>query len=609
MLGGPKFTQYSPARPSFRILPYSAKGSSELSIRQPAPLLLTPEANSLPAETFIEAEIDQPHPDEFLHDQRLIKSDFNEAAFDYFDYLVSVGDFALAEMWAARATGEEERATVLCQALQAYAEGMYERSLSILQDEFFYWQADPLFRLNREKSLFARAALLRGLNFRDVGQLTAAAASLRVAKDCDLNLDRGIRFPSPPNAPGRSCRNHARSNGLNRLSQPWRIRIFEYFARAVAALIRTIFPIYPVRIGALESDRIGHLVPQSVTYLLDRKQWPGARRGLDLFYIDGEICNRHWVRMISRQMSIHPFYARIAKHLRFGGNSLQHQIKTAQDGIYHHGDWFRNWADKVPVHFTKLEQHDGVKALTEMGIDKGADYACLHNRDRAYFDANLPGLSSEAHRYRDGDINACIPTMTALADRSYFVLRMGAKVETTLPNLGSKVIDYASQHRNDFLDIFLPANCKFMISSGSGFNYVAMAFNRPLVQFNRIPLGTLDTYYPNCITIPKKIWLRGDNRLLTFREILGTDVATFYSTEAYETAGLEIIDNTADEIEAASLEMLARLNDEWQESREDEDLQNRFWGLWSGIWPQGELRHPGYRIGSAFLRENRHLLD
>ena len=73
----------------------------------------------------------------------------------------------------------------------------------------------------------------------------------------------------------------------------------------------------------------------------------------------------------------------------------------------------------------------------------------------AYFDANLPGLSAESHRYRDGDINACIPTMTALADRGYFVLRMGAKVETALPNLGSKVIDYASQHRNEFLDIFL----------------------------------------------------------------------------------------------------------------------------------------------------------
>ena len=74
---------------------------------------------------------------------------------------------------------------------------------------------------------------------------------------------------------------------------------------------------------------------------------------------------------------------------------------------------------------------------------------------------------------QDGFFGGVARAAEKLADCGYQLLRMGSavgkKIDTTHPG----IIDYAiSGKRTDFLDIYLSANCRFFISSGSGIDSV-----------------------------------------------------------------------------------------------------------------------------------------
>jgi putative glycosyltransferase (TIGR04372 family) len=126
---------------------------------------------------------------------------------------------------------------------------------------------------------------------------------------------------------------------------------------------------------------------------------------------------------------------------------------------------------------------------------------------------------------------------------------------------------------------------------------------------NIIPIGTgfePYSFYATCLLIPKKLRLRKESRFLTFREILGSEIGRFVFSEQYEGAGIDVVENTPEEILAVTIEMEERLQQKWQARTEDDDLQERFLSILNdcGLKDSGPPR-----IGADFLRQNRHLLQ
>jgi hypothetical protein len=100
---------------------------------------------------------------------------------------------------------------------------------------------------------------------------------------------------------------------------------------------------------------------------------------------------------------------------------------------------------------------------------------------------------------------------------------------------------------------------------------------------------------------------------MTFREIFDRGAGDFLHTSEYEQAGIELVENTPQEIADVVLEMESRQSGRWQSSEEDEELQRRFWQLFprrSTAPPHqrlhGEIRG---RIGANFLRQHRDWLN
>jgi putative glycosyltransferase (TIGR04372 family) len=256
--------------------------------------------------------------------------------------------------------------------------------------------------------------------------------------------------------------------------------------------------------------------------------------------------------------------------------------------------------------FTPEEERLGLAALRELGIPDDTPFVWFHARDSTYLNAVHPKPNWHYHDYRDSSIHNYVPAAEELTRRGYFAVRMGGIVREALTTTNPMIIDCAMKSRNDFLDIFLGAKCRFALGCPSGITGISMIFRRPVAWVNFIPLGYAPTWGPNDLFIPKKLWLREECRFLTFREILDSGIGWFWKSEQYEQLGIEVMENTPKEITALAVEMDERLKGTWQTTEEDDELQRNFWSLFKPSELHGIIVS---RIGAEFLRQNRELLD
>jgi putative glycosyltransferase (TIGR04372 family) len=329
-----------------------------------------------------------------------------------------------------------------------------------------------------------------------------------------------------------------------------------------------------------------------------------GRKGIDIFYINSSVSNRQLMKMWSRILHICPFATGLDMFncaLPGGG---QHRIPYRDDqdkdvyGVLE--------STKVHINFTDTEERFGQEALKRLGIVREAPFVCFLSRSPDYLNTKFPRGNWHYHDYRDSDINSFIPVAVELTRRGYYALRMGAAVIEKLKTNNPMVIDYATKYRTDFLDIYLAAKCHFHLGDNCGFNCVPMIFRRPLAVVNLIPLEHAPTWGSDYLFIPKKLWLIKENRLLSFQEILGSEIGRFCYSRQYEESGIEVIENTPEEITALAVEMDLRLKGKWQVKEGDEELQRSFWALFKASGIKGVFRS---RIGVEFLRQNKGLLE
>ena len=247
---------------------------------------------------------------------------------------------------------------------------------------------------------------------------------------------------------------------------------------------------------------------------------------------------------------------------------------------------------------TDTDRDRGWRCLRAAGVPEGAWFVCLHVREAGY----LPGATH--HAYRDASIDTYLEAVRLITDRGGWVVRIGDPTMKQLPPM-ERVIDYAhSAIRSDWMDVFLCAACRLFIGTTSGLFLVASVFGVPTVLTNFTPMGQRP--FASRHRVIYKLYessIEG-RRYLTFAEVLGSAVGRFLASEDYSNGGLEIVDNTPEEIRDVVLEMLEELAGRASLSAEDRDLQDRF----NALLPHGPLPEYPVRVGKAFLRKHARLL-
>ncbi len=389
-------------------------------------------------------------------------------------------------------------------------------------------------------------------------------------------------------------------------------------------LARLIRPWLLVRVGALESETIGHFAGNTELYLCERDagiNQPG-RRHVDLFYMPEPISNRQLAKMWKRVLRVWPDWILIPIRRvdrRMPGDPIP------ECGVPSQGERdVHNLLDRFAPHlrFTAEEEARGAAGLLAIGIPRGRPFVCLNVRDNAYNARQAladPSTYENDQSFRDCDVQNFVLAAEELAERGYIVVRVGEIVRDAMNTSHPRVIDYASNGmRSDFMDIFLGAKCEFCLSTGSGFDGVPLIFRRPVAYVNFVPVGGLDTHSTNIIGITKHHHLETGDRELTLAEIFARGVGFFYAGAGYGANGIRLVENTPEEIRDVAVEMAERLRGTWQPQEEDESLQKRCWEIIPRDLPEnipeyrpgrpwhGEIRS---RFGAAFLRSNRAWLE
>lgn len=375
-------------------------------------------------------------------------------------------------------------------------------------------------------------------------------------------------------------------------------------ALLVVLLIRVLRPIVTIRFGPFLSLLIGNFAPNTEVYLSECEIGIHGKRVLNIYYYNQPVSNNHLKKMWDRVLPVSQLALvpdRLNRRLPGGENHVIPWEDTAGR------DPYGVLAETEPhLSFTKEEEALGNEYLRSIGVADGESFICFHSRDPIFRQSILPQRDASHNDYRDARIVDYLPAAIQMAKRGYHLLRMGAAVAEGLSDTHSRIIDYANNGRTEFLDIYLSAKCKFFLGCPTGIAMVPMTFRRPTILANLIPLQYIHTWGPQDINIPKKLWLRRENRYLTFREILNSELGQALHSEQYENLEVDAIDNTTDEIAEVAIEMDDRLNGTWQTSEEDEELQRRFWSL---IEPSNLTRVFRSRVGAGFLRQNQSLLD
>ncbi|OGT38000.1 MAG: hypothetical protein A3F11_03250 [Gammaproteobacteria bacterium RIFCSPHIGHO2_12_FULL_37_14] len=387
----------------------------------------------------------------------------------------------------------------------------------------------------------------------------------------------------------------------------------------IAIALVLIRPIIKVRLICLFSARIGHYALNTelmlCTFEADKHS---CRRQINLFYTQcgADICNRQLHKMWKRVIPITPFPVMAYQIDRLSGLILgdsygndeikkifEHPIGARdKDGLFK--------KTKPHLYFTDEEELQGRQLMEQLGVPRDAHIVCLLVRDSKYLNHHLPDSDWSYQNYRDADIENYKKTALFLAEKGYYLLRMGKWVDKAF-NVGHpKVIDYANHPlRSDFMDIYLSSQCDFFISTATGLDSVATIFRKPIIFTDLAQLFLLPTFYPIKLFIPKKLVDINSGHYLPLKEminiLLKPDNKDKIIPQVLREEEVKFIGNTPEEILSVVMEMVCQLEGSWQVSEEDRMLQKKFWSQ----YPSNKCDDINVRIGSAFLRENIKFLN
>ena len=209
----------------------------------------------------------------------------------------------------------------------------------------------------------------------------------------------------------------------------------------------------------------------------------------------------------------------------------------------------------------------GAAWLEGLGVPEDALIALLHVRDKGY------ASFMTHHFYRCADIKNYHLAIDALIERGYWVFRIGDKTSPPLEHPHQRAVDipHLPGHGN-WMDVFMCGRCTFGIVQLSGPEVIVRGFKKPMLLANVVPDLARDPF-------PRELWLMkrfksaetGED--MSYEEYLEKGAPLLTMSDQYEKAGIEVIENTPEELRDATLDMLRCLDGE---PPRDPDAQARF---------------------------------
>ena len=359
-------------------------------------------------------------------------------------------------------------------------------------------------------------------------------------------------------------------------------------------IIWLLSPILLIRVNKLISQRLGHYLTEVELYLAEQEKslnYGSKNKCLDLFYYDGPISNTYVHKIVKKKIIILPkillmpihminkFFNKLLKKLDLSSQPIKFIIPRPLCQDRDVRGMLNKTNQKIKIFDEDIKL--GQETLLKLGV-KSDKYVCLAVRDSGYLDSVFPKGHWRYLDYRNGNIEKYILAAEELTKRGYYVLRMGKFNKKRLISNNPMIIDYSfSEHRSDFMDIFLGGNCSFCISTGFGFDSIPLVFRRP-IAYVYAPIGYLFSFTKNSTAIFKKYYSLTENRFLKIKEIFLKELAYNFNNSLTNVNSLTnknilLVENSPEEIRELVIEMDKKCVNDWLISEEEKLLQIKFW--------------------------------
>src|SRR3990167_524772 len=324
------------------------------------------------------------------------------------------------------------------------------------------------------------------------------------------------------------------------------------------------FPFVKIKFIRLCSNRIGHYAMNTELLLCYLDEIKNNEKNIKYYFylLDAPVCNNQLHTMWKRMIFIVPFTKLISKIdlsllFIFGSrykNSALKKFEMSQGNQDING-YFKKYTPHLS--FINDEIKRGENLLLQLGIPKGASFVCLYARDATYLNTVYPKNDWSYHFYRDCNIHNFSTAALYLANKGYYVVRMGKVVASAFEVDHPNIIDYSTnQLRSDFGDIYITAQCKFFISTSAGLDGIAQIFRKPILFVNVAPFkNQLQFWYPCEYFITKKFFDKTKNACLSAQYIEEKIKNHGNLQKLFVENNWEILENSADEILQATIEM------------------------------------------------------
>jgi len=379
------------------------------------------------------------------------------------------------------------------------------------------------------------------------------------------------------------------------------------FVVLVLPILYILEPFYRVRLGIMKTQRIGHLAANTDAFLR-RQQLNGTpKRTLYLFF-GYDPANRQLFTMYQRHLNI--FYSRWGTRLLFAWRPILWHTR-----FWEPFDWATNLyslmnSTKATLSFTENEEIKGKALLADMGIGEGDWFVCFHSRDDAYFRQWRPELNDiwDKVQFKNSSVENYLKAAEYITSLGGYAIRMGAAVDAPMPETGNpKIIDYATRHRSDFMDIYLSAKCRFFLASNSGLCMVPLVFDVPVAVANHTDF-TFPFYHSYDLFIPRLIRSKEVGRIISYPEATAAgfygETRADYLARDYHTFDFEWVEHDADDILDLTKDMTESLNG-GTASPDTQRLQLLYGERYLSRNP--DYLH-GAKVGLRFARKYYHLL-
>ena len=153
---------------------------------------------------------------------------------------------------------------------------------------------------------------------------------------------------------------------------------------------------------------------------------------------------------------------------------------------------------------------------------------------------------------------------------------MGKSVNKKISINNPLIIDYAnSAMKNDFLDVYLGANCQFCISTGYGFDAVPYVFNKP-IALATIPIGDFRAHSKKIFFLTKKHYDTSLSRNLTLKEIFAKNLAFSDTIDDFINKNIKLIEPSSDELRDFIIEFYNKIYKNGKFNNDEIKLQEVF---------------------------------